>query len=216
MMETTLLKREKYVDVVAGIMISWMILGHCNYFSHFGLSFYKYLGFFMPWFFYKSGMFFSVKDQTLLLKKDASKLLRYFVVYSLIGWLVWCICGMMDGSLTLNGIAVRTVNSILRRGNIVGNGALWFLVSLFIVRQLANWILKKKVAPPIVSITCFALAFALYAVGWYRYSWWFGNVFSGACFFLLGYWIKGRESDRLLFPLSAFTYCMVLIASIAG
>ena len=137
-----------YIDVVAGGMIAWMILVHCAFFSHFRLHFLKYLGFFMPWFFYKSGMFFTVKDQTLLLKKDTSKLLRYFVAYSLVGWLIWCICGMMDGSLTLNGIAVRTVNDIFRVGNIVGNGALWFLLSLFVVRQLANWILNKKVAPP--------------------------------------------------------------------
>ncbi len=205
-----------YIDVVAGLMIAWMILGHCTFLSHYQLSFHKYLGFFMPWFFYKSGIFFSVKDQTIILKRDASKLLRYFCVYSLIGWIVWCICGLVDGSLTLNSIVIRTVSKIFRRGFIVGNSALWFLVSLFIVRQLSNWILKKKTPPTIVSVTCFALAFALYAVGWYRHSYWFGNLFSGTCFFMLGYWIKDREGNRLLFSLSSLTYCMVLIASTAG
>ena len=205
-----------YIDVVAGVMIAWMILGHCSHFSHYRFFFYKYLSFYMPYFFYKSGMFFSVKNQTLLLKKDTSKLLRYFCVYSLIGWIVWCFCGLVDGSLTLNGIVIRTIYKIIQRGYIAGNGALWFLLSLFIVRQLANWILKKKVAPPIVAITCFALAFALYAVGWYRYSFWFGNILSGTCFFLLGNWIKDRETNRFLFLLSTFTYSMVLIASIVG
>lgn len=88
MMETTLLKREKYVDVVAGIMIAWMILGHCIHFSHFGLSFYKYLSFFMPWFFYKSGMFFTPRQRTALMKKDANKLLRTLAVYAFFGWVV--------------------------------------------------------------------------------------------------------------------------------
>lgn len=154
-----------YIDVVAGVMIAWMILGHCKHIPHYYLSFYKYIGFFMPWFFYKSGMFFSVRDQALLLKRDASKLLRYFLVYSLIGWLVWCVCGLVDDSLTLNSIAAKTIRSIVCRGNIVGNGALWFLVSLFIVRQLSNWILKKN--PPPRHCFCNMLCRGICIV-WYR------------------------------------------------
>ena len=95
--------RKAYIDAVAGIMIIWMVLGHCNHFSNYcpcamGNT-YKLLGFYMPWFFYKSGTFFSNKGQIELLKKDTSKYLRYFGVYSLIGWLVWSILGLISQPL---------------------------------------------------------------------------------------------------------------------
>ena len=142
-------ERLVYVDVVAGLMIGWMILGHCTFFSHYKLSFFKFLSFYMPWFFYKSGMFFSVKNQTVLLKKDASKLIRNFLVYSLIGWIVWCVCGLTDNSLTLRACIVLPVHQFLHHGSITANGALWFLLSLFAVRQFSNWILKTKITPPL-------------------------------------------------------------------
>ena len=214
MMETTLLKREKYVDVVAGIMIAWMILGHCIHFSHFGLSFYKYLSFFMPWFFYKSGMFFTPRQRTALMKKDANKLLRTLAVYAFFGWVVWCACGLMDGSLSIKRCFILPVNSFLIKGSFMGNNALWFLLSLFIVRQFSN-ILLGKLTPPILSVICFLFAFTLYALGWYRFSWWFGNIFSGMCFFLMGYWLKGKD-NKCLFVLSTVFYGFVVLANSVG
>lgn len=47
-------KRTEYIDLAAGIMLAWMILGHiashASYKSDF-LIIGKYLSFFMPWFF---------------------------------------------------------------------------------------------------------------------------------------------------------------------
>lgn len=95
-------KRLEYVDVVAGIMIIWMILGHCNYFSSFyQLPYRQFLSFYMPWFFYKSGMFFSTKGYAELLKKDANKYLRVFIVYSFIGWFIWSVCGLIGNTISL-------------------------------------------------------------------------------------------------------------------
>lgn len=146
-MENKFDSREKYIDVVAGIMIAWMILGHCKYFSHIDLSFHKYLGFYMPWFFYKSGMFFTPKQWNALMKKDAQKLLHSFVVYSLIGWVVWCTCGLIDGSLVFKECINNPVRQFLHQGSIQANGALWFLLSLYIIRQIANFILAKLPPP---------------------------------------------------------------------
>lgn len=155
--------RVAYIDAVAGIMIIWMILCHVAYFSHISLpSFIKYLGFYMPWFFYKSGMFFSKKNQVILLRKDASKLLRYFVVYSVIGWLIWGVCGIIDSSLTLRACLFKPIGSFFLRGGITGNGALWFLLSLFIVRQSSNFLVKTKIPPP--NICDYLLYHSLYVV----------------------------------------------------
>lgn len=205
-----------YVDVVAGIMIAWMILGHCSYFSHYSLPFFKYLGFYMPWFFYKSGMFFSNKQQRMLIRKDAFKLLRYFVVYSVLGWFIWSICGLTDNSLDLKDCLIKPIGGFLYAGFIRGNGALWFLLSLFIVRQCSNLLINKKYPLPILSLICYVIAFMLYIFGWYNYSWWFGNVFSGMCFFLLGYCLKEKEKNVYIFVLSTITYGFVFFAYYFG
>lgn len=140
--------RVKYVDAIAGFMIAWMILGHCSYFSHTVLPFAKFLGFYMPWFFYKSGMFFIAKPSMKLYINDARKLLRCYIVYSAIGWLIWCVCGLIDGSLSLERCIWRPIYAFIHQGSISANGALWFLLSLYIVRQIANLLINKKMPPP--------------------------------------------------------------------
>ena len=211
--------REVYIDVVAGIMIFWMILGHCCYFSHQSVPYYSLLGFYMPWFFYKSGKFFVTRDRSAVLKKDTHKLLRYFMIYSGIGWVVWVVCGQMDGSLHLRDCFIQTLKLFIFNGSIKGNGALWFLLSLFIVRQLSNMLivkLKMDISIPILAIACFVIAFTLYAIGWYNYSWWFGNVFSGMCFFLLGYWLKNKENNTALFIISTLFFALIVLAYCVG
>lgn len=210
------IKRERYIDVVAGIMISWMILGHCCYFSKFDLSFGKFLAFYMPWFFYKSGLFFSPKNYKQLLKKDRNKLLRAFFIYSFIGWIVWASTGMIDGSLDIKNCFIKPILNILHQGSIAGNGALWFLISLFFVRQISNTLIKTNYSPAFLSTICFIIAFALYIIRWQDYCWWFGNFFSGMCFFLLGYWLKKKEKKNFIFLFAFLFYGLVICAYFGG
>lgn len=210
-------KRLDYVDVVAGIMIIWMILGHCNYFSSFQqLPFRKFFSFYMPWFFYKSGMFFSPKGYAELLKKDANKYLRVFIVYSFIGWFVWCICGLIGNTLSLKDCISSPIHSFIKSGCIIGNGALWFLLSMFFVRQIGNFALKIKLHPLVSSLICFSIAFLLYSLKWYNHTSWFGNVFAGLCFFLIGYWLKKTEQNKCVFLISILVYGLVLCAFLFG
>jgi len=190
-----------------------MILGHCSLFSAFYIPGYWILGFYMPWFFYKSGMFFQTRNRQELMKKDYKKFIIPFLVYSLIGWFVYSICGLIDGSQTLSSCFLHPLKSIILRGNIKGNGALWFLLSLFFVRQISNILISKQLLPaPILSVICCAFAFVLYYLGWYNYSWWFGNLFSGLCFFLLGYWMNNKKLNwfSTMLALLFFVGCLVL------
>lgn len=66
--------REKYLDAVCGIMIVWMIVGHiinsCGLIeSRFYVLGNHMLPFFMPWFFFKSGMLYKGKVDFLTLMK---------------------------------------------------------------------------------------------------------------------------------------------------
>lgn len=211
-------KRLEYVDVVAGIMIIWMILGHCNLFSSLPhLPCRKFLNFYMPWFFYKSGMFFSTKGYDELLKKDANKYLRVFIVYSFIGWFIWSVCGLIGNTISLRESISSPIHSFIKSGCISkGNGALWFLLSLFFVRQIGNFVLKIKLHPLVASLICFSIAFVLYYLKWYNHSWWFGNVFTGLSFFFLGYWLKETEQKKWVFIVSILVYGLILCAYLFG
>ena len=134
-------------------MVFRMILGHCCFFSSHGLPFSSLLLFYMPWFFYKSGMLFHPNIQVDLYKKDIRKYLRFFVIYSFIGWCIWAVCGMVDGSLTIISCMTIPMEAFYHRGCFSGNDALWFLLSLFLVRQIGNFILNKAKCPP-PSIVC--------------------------------------------------------------
>lgn len=205
-------KRLNYIDALAGLMIFWMVLGHCYNFSDFGLPFFKFLGFYMPWFYYKSGMFFHPKNQIDLIKKDINKYLHPFITYSMIGWFVWSICRMIDGTRTFFTCVQKIFIIFITRGFIEGNDALWFLLSLFIVREFANIIIKNNLPLSIMIVVCFLLSYGLYKWGWYNYTWWFGNVFSGLFFFLLGYWLKNKEEAMAIILLSAFIMLAFIIA----
>lgn len=212
-------KRMRHIDAVAGIMIIWMILGHCRFFSHHQLPFPNYLGFYMPWFFYKSSFFFKPKDVKKLLSKDTGKFLRVFIIYSLIGWIVWSICGLMDHSLNLRSCFAKPILSFIKNGSIKANGALWFLLSLFLVRQLGNVMLSRNQNRPLLltaSILSFFVAYGLFAIGWYKHTWWIGNIFSGLCFFIMGFCLKDKERNMMLFLVSASFYFMVVFANSAG
>ena len=218
--------RKIYIDVVAGIMIFWMIWGHCSFFSHYGsraMGVYKFLSFYMPWFFYKSGSFFFFLSHKDLLRKDLQKYIKPFLVYSIIGWSVWSICGLIDGSRSMFFCLLAPVKSFYKAGNIAGNGALWFLLSLFFVRQIGNVCLhfqsKQSGFKWIVVLTIiisFSLAFLLFKVEWYNHSAWFGNMFTGLFFFLFGYLFKNIEQNKWVFLVSVLVYASCVISYFTG
>lgn len=56
-------ERKQYIDVVAGLMTLWMVIGHLQQVTGYYLDYPKILFFFMPWFYYKAGAL--SKDYTL-------------------------------------------------------------------------------------------------------------------------------------------------------
>lgn len=209
-------KRKSYIDVVAGFMILWMVIDHCRFITGMGIPLIKYLpvekllGFYMPWFYYKSGLFFSHKNQPDLFRKDTSKFLRYYIIYSFLGWSIWCVCGYFDNSLQSSDFFVIPLNNFIKKGSITGNGPLWFLISLVCVRQIANIVIKKNLSIPVVALISLLIAFILYKLKWYMYSWWFGNIFSGLFFFLFGYLLKNKESNKVIFGISGLVYVIIV------
>lgn len=134
--------RNSWLDCIAGLLILRMILGH--YVSYVGLKdsllFHSLdtLFFYMPWFFFKSGMFYrGFKGwehwRTIFCKNLKALMLPYFV-FSVLGILV----GIIYYQVTKDGVLQPNFSSIV--SNFVGMGCyywsshLWFLLTLFVVK----------------------------------------------------------------------------------
>lgn len=81
--------RDNRIDAVAGLLILVMIAGHCDLISFDKYSVGSFFTFYMGWFFYKSGMFYS----TTRLSKQVivglvKKLLVPFFIWTIIGFCI--------------------------------------------------------------------------------------------------------------------------------
>ena len=134
--------RNTWLDSIAGLLILRMILGH--YVSYVGLKdsllFHSLdiLFFYMPWFFFKSGMFYCATDgwehwKSIFFKNFRALMIPYFR-FSILGILV----GIIYYQVTKDCAFQPTISSIV--SNFVGMGCyywsshLWFLLTLFIVK----------------------------------------------------------------------------------
>lgn len=174
--------------------------------------FFPYLSFFMPWFFYKSGQFFKKRPCRELLQKDARKLLLTFVIWSAIGYLFYLVFGLLQHTITLRGSTYSIVRGLFLTGKVPINEPLWFLLTLFGVRFVANWLLPNKDNKyqwPIVA--CIIIVGYFIACGCYRWShpllpYWVANGASGLVFFTLGYALRDYENKCWMIVPCAVAY----------
>jgi len=87
-------KRLTYIDLGAGVMVLWIIMGHAVSVVSFTppenqLQLPLTLFFALFWFFYKSGQFFSKSDVIELYKKNKRKLISEFVFAHFACRLLW-------------------------------------------------------------------------------------------------------------------------------
>ena len=220
-------KRIPYIDFAAGIMILWMIIYHalcCSW----GFSvrsddftnpcvFFPYLSFFMPWFFYKSGQLFEKRSWKEHMTKDARKLLLTFAIWSAIGYIMYLIFGVFQHYLTLRGATYSIARGLFLTGKIPINEPLWFLLTLFGVRIIANWLLpdrgEKNGWIKIVAIVLagYALAYCCYLWNHPLLPYWIANGASGIAFFTIGYAFRDYECKWWVIIPCAIVYIVCCI-----
>ena len=202
-----------YITALNGFLIACVIAVHCGIMT-WSVEMYDWnLVLFviaaatmmrMPWFFYKSG-FFSEHDGSVRTKHYLKKYIRPFVLYGAIGSvvqiLVTCVgYGVPFGKWARDFLRIACVNN-----TVFGNGVLWFLLTLFLVRCFSDFILPK-VHPLAVALLSICFAYFHFRCATPKTPWILGNFFSGLCFYSLGFFMKKHENKRWITILSFLMY----------
>ena len=225
-------ERISYIDFGAGIMILWMILGHAFMAAGFtspsvqrsGLTDYipNFLFFFMPWFFYKSGQFFNKKNRKDSWSKDWRKLIQPFLVWSAIGYISYLISLVVYDNFTFRNVIYLVVRHFVLGGSIDLNHPLWFLLTLFGVRQIANIILpyendkyylQKNI---LITLVAYSIGLGLYCLNCRFVPIWIANGSTGLAYFTLGYCMQKYETKWMLFVPSLFVYIVCCVWGFPG
>ena len=161
----------------------------------------------MQWFFYKSGQFFVKRNIEEEWKKDWHKLVRPFIVWSTIGYALYVTFLGLNGELTFCNAIYAVVRSLFLNGSVQGNNSLWFLLTLFGVKQIANIILPKEddvyywQKCIIIIFLAYIFAFGLYYLHIPYIPRWIANGAVGLSFFTMGYCLHKSETKLwLLIP----------------
>ncbi len=161
--------RDYSVDVVAGIMILVMITNHTlqrtGYHNDVVEQTLMLFSFFMPWFFFKGGMFYRQDSVRNTFTKGCNKLMRPYIVYGFVGVVVGIVISLWHGNMGLVNYLVLSVKEWLRYAAPSGNLPLWFLFSFFVVRVLVSIYFRFHVKPSIVSVCTIVVCCAVHCLG---------------------------------------------------
>lgn len=201
--------RIEHIDLAAGIMLLWMMLTHCGiYNTILGQYGCRLFFFFMPWFFYKSGMFFAPKEARII---GGGKLLKPFLIWSIVGYFIYAIVQMVLGTDALYNLLVKVpIKAALFENLVRCNGHLWFLLTLFCVINIANHLIKN-VDPIFTIIIGIIIGYIINLLHSEYIPDIMANTATGLCFFSMGYMLQGKESNRWIVGGAIVGYIIAII-----
>ena len=239
--------RTRYIDLGAGIMLLWMVCYHVLQKAWWLESVndpsidgtinpcvvFPYLNFFMPYFFYKSGMFFQRKPWRELLKKDSKKLLLTYVIWGGIGYMVYVVMCVIGDTLSIRALTYCVIRKAFLTGVPAINGPCWFLLALFIVHIIANMVLPNDASTEhlhthshthththtwrfhvrcaAIIIICYGLAALCYYLNLRLLPRWIAYSASGLGFYTMGYWMNRYEKNTWISWICIAIYVMCCV-----
>lgn len=211
-------ERLNYLDTISGLFILFVITSHIFQITHYNenhiyiLIYEELLFFYMPWFFFKSGMFHNIKtNSNKSIHKIIKKLLIPYVIFSFIGYLIYCFELRFNGNTNIYYYTITPLKNILLTGTNVGNPPLWFLLSLCCIKILT---IKSKFSNvKKVSIFCCIIIIFISISSYLKiiYPFWAYNTLAGLFFYLMGYILKNIQFNKLLFVTAIIFYCLSFI-----
>lgn len=160
---------------------------------------FPWLYFFMPWFFYKSGQFFTKQSVKELWQKDTHKLLKTFVIWSAVGYVFYLLIGWLCDTITIRNVTYSVIRGLFLTGKVPINTPLWFLLTLFGVRMVANKLLPERddkyAAWKILSMVTigYIISYLAYRFNHRLLPYWVANGAAGLSFFALGHALRDWE-----------------------
>ncbi|MDY4970172.1 MAG: acyltransferase family protein [Lachnospiraceae bacterium] len=206
-------ERIEYLDVLRGIAIILMLMGHIG----FGYGFDKYIHIFhMPIWFFLSGYFFKVNELDhfgKLVRKYEKSLLVPYVVWGVIQYPLWIFLSKSSEDNILEPLK----NLFFINTNLLMPiaGALWFLTCLFFAQVIFAGLLRVIKNDLVVII--FVMVISLVGCYWnrfisFRLPWALDTSFVAVGFLAMGYFLHreaGRKLTRRVFNIT-LPICIVL------
>ena len=173
-----------------------MVAGHCvatDFFKVFITGF----NFFMPWFYYRSGMFYREQGIKESIKGNATKLLVPYVRYTIFAWLVASSLMLISGDYDWKHYALTPFKEILYVGAIQGNLVLWFLPTLFAAKIIFNYCLNHRISPYIIMVVSLFWGLIMYYTG-NPIPPYITTTFTGLFFYSAGYLLKTKQELKYI------------------
>ena len=182
------------MDLISGLFILQIVVMHILQWS--GLwgtgTFLDYWDkaffFFMPWFYFKAGLFLNRKRALNdWIRKDAFRLLLPYVVFSVIGSVVWMGFDLWEGGHPVWKTLLLPAWGIVKNGAPDGNLPLWFLLSLFWSRLFFRLLPERGEVCAFVIAVVIGAVLSEYSV---QLPLSLSTAFPGLAFLLLGRWSR--------------------------
>lgn len=212
--------RDKSIDAIAGLLILFMIYGHIMSWTgltdtHSFVILDRVFCFFMPWFFYKAGMFFKQTNLQNIVKTGYRRLIIPYIVWGGVGIASYYLPSIILGQQSVGHVILLEMKTILWSGKIEGNSAIWFLLSLFFARIIKYFLSKLEKIHLVVIAMCILSAIVISIKQVFPtmcYPEYLYNTLLGVMFFSLGVYLNERQYQKRVYWVSILLYSILLIA----
>lgn len=218
-------QRLYYLDNVCGLMIFQVILGHqvsvCDYHNASVDFIYKILSFFMFWFFFKGGMMFRDRNVKDVVKVSAKRLLLPYVFFLFVGLVIEAYLQSLSSPVVICDFFSAKFWQIVNNSVLDSVAPCWFLLSLFVARVVFQICMKHLIAPSIIAVVAFIIAYLTYYIlinDWnYIFRWgehvfklhvlsYIGNMSLGLMCYALGYILREKQYSKWILACAAILF----------
>ena len=189
-------KRDGQADILRGILIILMVMGHVR----FGSSFDKYIHMFhMPAWFILAGWFSQGKNRSFagFLRRKTVKLLLPYIICGIVHYPLWIILVRKNSGDLLTPL--KSLFWINTNQNLPIANALWFLTSLFFAELIFEVIRRISRSGYLMYALCAAAAVAgcvMPSVVSFRLPWGMDTALVGCGLMALGYGASANRESR--------------------
>ncbi|SDG63156.1 Fucose 4-O-acetylase [Prevotella communis] len=154
-------------------------------------------------------MFHGNKSFKETIKKSFRRLIVPFVVFSLLGEIVYVLRMVLEHHPFIFSAFVKSeIIELVRSGYLIGNLPLWFLLSLFVIKFFFS-IINNQIGRVVLLFVSLILSILMHIIN--PPILWLMNIPMGMFFYATGFFLSEKQYKKQVFFLSLI--CLLLIAS---